>query len=126
MSICRASDDDAEIEYQQQTVVDTRIETGQPSLPSLPLLRSLNTANMKSDTCRETPSADFGSMIKFPQVFSLTKLIVSHDFLRSTVTNQIAFDQRDFQSISIFERTMDRCCQVLVSKSETLEPITFT
>ena len=27
--------------------------------------------------------------------FSLTKLNVSHDSLRSTVTNQIAFDQRD-------------------------------
>ena len=52
--------------------------------------------------------------------------MVSHDFLRSTVTNQIAFNQRDLKSISIFERTMDRSCQALVSKLETLEPITFT
>ena len=51
---CWASDDDVEIEkYQQQTVADTHIETGQPSLPSLPLLRPL-TANKTSDTCRET------------------------------------------------------------------------
>ena len=35
-------------EYQQQTVVDTRIETGQPSLPNLALLRPLNTANVSS------------------------------------------------------------------------------
>ena len=54
------------------------------------------------------------------------KLIVPRDFLRSTVTNQIAFDQRDFKSISIFKRMVDRCCQALVSKLETLEPITFT
>ena len=48
--------------------------------------------------------------------YSLTKLMVSHDFLRSTVTNQIAFNQRDSKSISNFERAMDRCCQALVSR----------
>ena len=59
MSLCRTSDDDIEMEeYQQQAVVDTRIETGQPSLLSLPLLRLLYTANKTSDTCRETSSAD--------------------------------------------------------------------
>ena len=57
---------------------------------------------------------------------SLTKLMVSHDLLRSKVTNQIAFDQQDSKSFSIFERTIDRCCQKLVSKLETSEPITFT
>ena len=63
MSTCRTFDDDAEIEeYQQETAVDTPIETGQHSLPSLPLLRPLNTAKRTSDTCRETPSADFASM----------------------------------------------------------------
>ena len=40
---------------------------------------------------------------------SLTKLMVSHDLLRSTVANQIAFDQRDSKSIFNFERAMDRC-----------------
>ena len=40
--------------------------------------------------------------------YSLTKLMVSHDLLRSTVTNQIAFDQRNSKSISNFERAMDR------------------
>ena len=58
--------------------------------------------------------------------YSLTKLMVSHDLLRSTVTNQIAFDQRDSKSVSIFERAMDRCCHAVVCKLETLEPITFT
>ena len=33
--------------------------------------------------------------------------MVSHDLLRSTVTNQIAFDQRDSKSISNFERAID-------------------
>ena len=38
------------------------------------------------------------------QKFSLRKLMVSHDLLRLTVTNQIAFDQRDSSSILNFER----------------------
>ena len=46
---------------------------------------------------------------------SLAKLTVSHDLLCSTVTNKIAFDQRDSKSISNFERAMDRSCQALVS-----------
>ena len=52
--------------------------------------------------------------------FSLTKLMVSHYLLRSTVANQITFDQRDSTSILKFERPMDRCYQALVSKLETL------
>ena len=47
---------------------------------------------------------------------SLTKLMISHDLLRSTVTNQIAFDQRDSKSGSNFERPMDRFCKALVSR----------
>ena len=43
------------------------------------------------------------------------KLMVSHDLLRSTVTNQIAFDQRDSKTIFDFERSIDRCCQALES-----------
>ena len=42
------------------------------------------------------------------------------------VTNQIEFDQRDSNVITKFELAMDRCCQVLVSKLETLDTITFT
>ena len=42
--------------------------------------------------------------------------MVSHDLLRSTVTYKIALDQRDSKSISNFERTMNRCCQALVSR----------
>ena len=34
--------------------------------------------------------------------------MVSHDLPRLTVTNQIAFDQRDLYSTPEFERTMDR------------------
>ena len=37
---------------------------------------------------------------------SLTKLMASHDLLRSMVTNKIAFDQPDSKSISNFERLM--------------------
>ena len=37
---------------------------------------------------------------------SLTQLMVSHDLLRLTVTNQIAIDERDSKSISNFERAM--------------------
>ena len=50
---------------------------------------------------------------------SLTKLMVSHDLSRSTITNQIAFDQRDLYSTPEFERSMDHRCQGLVSKLET-------
>ena len=55
-------------------------------------------------------------------VQSLRKLMVSHDLSRSTVTEQIAFDQRDLHSTPEFERAMDRRCQALVSKFETLGP----
>ena len=48
--------------------------------------------------------------------------MVSHDLPRSMVTKQIAFDQRDLHSTPVFERTMDRRCQELVSKLETLNP----
>ena len=54
--------------------------------------------------------------------YSLIKLMISHDLPRSTVTNQIIFDQQDSNSILDFERAMDRRCQVL----ETLDTITFT
>ena len=52
--------------------------------------------------------------------------MVSHDLLRSLVTYQIAFDQQELYSTSEVERSMDRRCQVLVSKLETLDTITFT
>ena len=45
--------------------------------------------------------------------------MVSHDLSRSTVTNQITFDQRDLYLTPEFECAMDRRCQVLVSKWET-------
>ena len=48
--------------------------------------------------------------------------MVSHDLSRLTITNQIAFDQRDLQSTSEFERAMDRRCEVLVYKLESLLP----
>ena len=52
--------------------------------------------------------------------------MVLHNFLRSTVTEQITFDQGDSNSIPEFERLMDCYCQALVSKLETLDTITFT
>ena len=55
-------------------------------------------------------------------VISLTKLMVSHDLLRSIVTKQIAFDQGDLHSTPAFECAMDHRCQVLVSRLETLNP----
>ena len=58
--------------------------------------------------------------------FSLTKLMVSHDLRRSTETKPIVFDQRGLHSAPEFERAMDRRCQALVSKLETLDTITFT
>ena len=57
---------------------------------------------------------------------NFTKLMVSRDLRRSTVTNQIAFDQPDLHSTPEFEGTMDCRCQVLVSKLEPLDTITFT
>ena len=45
-------------------------------------------------------------MLKFLPDY-LTKLMVSHDLLRSMVPNQIAFDQRDSKSISNFELSRD-------------------
>ena len=45
--------------------------------------------------------------------------MVSHDLPRSTVTNQIAFDQRDLHSTLEFERVLDHRGQALVSKLET-------
>ena len=52
--------------------------------------------------------------------------MVSHDLPRSTVTNQIAFDQRDLYSTPEFERTVHRRCQELVSKLETPDTIPST
>ena len=52
------------------------------------------------------------------RLFSLTKLMASHDLPCSTVTNQIALDQRDSNTIPEFERAMNRRCQALVSKLE--------
>ena len=49
-----------------------------------------------------------------------------HDLRRPKVTNQIAFDQRDLPMTGELERTIDQCCQALVSKLETLHIITFT
>ena len=49
-----------------------------------------------------------------------TKLTVSHDLSRSTITDQITLDQREF------ERAMDCCYQALVSELETLVTITLT
>ena len=51
--------------------------------------------------------------------------MVSHDLPRSTVTKQIAFDQRDLHSTPVFERAMDRHCQALVSKLETVGPSVY-
>ena len=44
---------------------------------------------------------------------TLAKLMVSHDWPCSMVTNQIAFDQQDSHSSREFGRTMDRHFQVL-------------
>ena len=50
--------------------------------------------------------------------------MVSHDLPRSTVTNQIPFDQQDLHLTPEFERAMDRRYQV--SKLEASDTITFT
>ena len=57
---------------------------------------------------------------------SLTKLMVSHDLMHSTVLNQVALDQRDLHLTYQFECAMDRLYQALVYKLETLHTITFT
>ena len=45
--------------------------------------------------------------------------MVSRDLPRSTITNQIAFDQRHLHSTPEFEHEMNHRCQALVSKLET-------
>ena len=66
--------------------------------------------------------------ICFYTIFSgiVTKLMVPHDLLRSMVSDHLTFDQQDLKSFPTFERMIDRCFQVLVSKLETLDMITFT
>ena len=49
--------------------------------------------------------------------FSLTKLMVSHDLQRSTLTYRTTFDQQNSKSMPNFQRPMDRCCQASVSRS---------
>ena len=46
--------------------------------------------------------------------------MVSHDLPRSMVIKQIRFNQQDLHSIPEIERVMEHCCQMLVSKLETL------
>ena len=87
-----------------------------PSIQRSPLLRP--------QLVRSCPSGVPCSK-SFEQV-SLTKLMVSHDLVCPTVTNQIAFDQRDSNLIPKFERMMGRGSQVLVSELETVDTITFT
>ena len=70
--------------------------------------QELNRKGQKESGVEPTPIKDLN--------MSLTKLMVSHDFPCSTVTNQIAFDQRDSNTIPEFERAVDCRCQVLVSK----------
>ena len=104
MFLCRTSDDDIEVAgYQQQTFVDTRIETGQPSLPSLPLLRPLNTANKTSDKCRETPSADLGNMAMTDQISSA--IMKAQDIQFSNLSNAIVHGLKQFSSnfVDIFK-----------------------
>ena len=86
-------------EYRQQTVDDTRIKTGQPSLPSL---RPLNTANRTSDTCRETPSADFDSMAMADQISSA--IVKAQDIQFSSLSNEICDGLKQFSSnfVNIF------------------------
>ena len=73
----------------------------------------------------ESKTGVVSSPISF-HFISLTKLMASHDLLHSTVTNQIACNQRDLYSTPELERMMDCRCQVLVSKLETSDTITFT
>ena len=51
-----------------------------------------------------SPGGSSDEIGRFEFQWSLRKLIVSHDLLRSTVT----FDQQDSKTISNFERAMDR------------------
>ena len=46
-------------------------------------------------------------------LFSLTKLMVSRDFARSTITNQISINHRDLHLTPEFERAIDLRCQGL-------------
>ena len=48
--------------------------------------------------------------------------MVSRDLPHSMVSKQIAFDQRDLHSTPVFESALDRHCQTMVSKLETLDP----
>ena len=48
--------------------------------------------------------------------------MVSNDLPSSTLTKQIAFNQRGLHSTPEFERAIDRRSQALVSKMETLDP----
>ena len=52
--------------------------------------------------------------------------MVSHDLPRSTVTNEVAFDQPDLYWTPEFEHMIDLRYQALVSKLEPLDSITFT
>ena len=80
--------------------------------------------------CVQLPSRDAKSMLNVAtflktavRLFSLTKLMVSHpDLLYTTVTKQVAFDQRDLPSAPVFEHAIDHRCQALVSKLKTLDP----
>ena len=53
-------------------------------------------------------------------------MMVSQELIYSMVTNQIAFDRCDSNSIDKFERPIDRCCHAHVFKLETLDNVTFT
>ena len=58
-------------------------------------------------------------------LISLTKLMVSHDLSHLTLTNQIAFSQRESHSTPAFECAMEHRYEALVSKLEILDAITF-
>ena len=62
----------------------------------------------------------------FYEQFSRSREKLSHELPHSAVTNQMAFNQRDLHSTFELERAMDCCCQVLISKLETLGIINFT
>ena len=87
----------------------------------------IGTVTVQRAVCRRFfPCYDFIQIVSDVDKvqISLTKLMVLHDLPRSTVTNQIAFDQQDLHLTLEFECVMDCCCQVLVSRLETLD--TFT
>ena len=56
------------------------------------------------------------------KLFSLTKLMVSRDLPRSTVTKQITFDQRDLHSTPVFGTREGSSLLRTGSKLETLDP----